>query len=108
MFEAIFASVAGSAVSSLLGGGSRSQTLPAKFNRRPAPFRRRVENVMEPDTQGFGKNYQKNPLPLVQFKRLSSVTRRCLMLLTLMLVRRGLYNPVVSVDIITKVSYATQ
>jgi hypothetical protein len=55
MFEAIFASVAGSAVSSLLGGGSRSQTLPAKFNRRPAPFRRRVENVMEPDTQGLEK-----------------------------------------------------
>jgi hypothetical protein len=38
MFEAIFASVAGSAVSSLLGGGSRSQTLPAKFDRRPAPI----------------------------------------------------------------------
>ena len=55
MFEAIFASVAGSAVSSLLGGGSRSQTLPAKFNRRPAPFRRRVENVMEPDTSGLEK-----------------------------------------------------
>jgi hypothetical protein len=30
------------------------------------------------------------------------------MLLTLMLVRRGLYLLAVSVDIITKVSYATQ
>jgi hypothetical protein len=30
------------------------------------------------------------------------------MLLTLMLVRQGLYHPVVSVDKITKVSYATQ
>jgi hypothetical protein len=38
MFEAIFASMAGSAVSSLLGGGSRSQTLPAKFDRSPAPI----------------------------------------------------------------------
>jgi hypothetical protein len=38
MFEAIFASVAGSAASSLLGGGSRSQTLPAKFDRSPAPI----------------------------------------------------------------------
>jgi hypothetical protein len=55
MFEAIFASVAGSAVSSLLSGGSKSQTLPAKFNRRQAPFRRRVENVMEPDTRGMEK-----------------------------------------------------
>ena len=56
MFEAIFASVVGSAASSILGGGSsRSQTLPAKFNRRPAPFRRRVENVMEPDTRGLEK-----------------------------------------------------
>jgi hypothetical protein len=24
-----------------------------KFSRRPAPFRRRVENVMEPDTKGM-------------------------------------------------------
>jgi hypothetical protein len=55
MFEAIFASVAGSAVSSLLGGGSRSQKLPAKFDRSPARFRSRVENVMEPDTQGLEK-----------------------------------------------------
>jgi hypothetical protein len=30
------------------------------------------------------------------------------MLSMLMLVRQGLYHPVVSVDIITKVSYATQ
>jgi hypothetical protein len=36
MFEAIFASVVGSAASSILGGGSKSQTLPAKFDRRPA------------------------------------------------------------------------
>ena len=55
MFEAIFASIAGSAVSSLLGGGSRSQTLPAKFDRSPARFRRNVENVMEPDTRGLEK-----------------------------------------------------
>jgi hypothetical protein len=55
MFEAIFASVAGAAASSLLGGGSKSQTLPAKFSRRPAPFRQRVENVMEPDTRGMEK-----------------------------------------------------
>jgi hypothetical protein len=56
MFEAIFASVAGSAASSILGGGSsRSQTLPAKFDRSPARFRNRVENVMEPDTRGLEK-----------------------------------------------------
>ena len=56
MFEAIFASVAGAAASSLLGGGSsRSQTLPAKFDRSPARFRRNVENVMEPDTRGMEK-----------------------------------------------------
>lgn len=53
MFETIFASVAGSAVSSILGGGRKSQTLPAKFSTRQAPFRRRVENVMEPDTRGL-------------------------------------------------------
>jgi len=53
MIGSIIASVAGSAVSSILGGGSKSQTLPAKFDRRPAPFRRRVENVMEPDTKGM-------------------------------------------------------
>jgi hypothetical protein len=39
MFEAIFASVVGSAASSILGGGSKSQTLPAKFDRSPARFR---------------------------------------------------------------------
>ena len=55
MIGSIIASVAGSAVSSLFGGGSKSQTLPAKFDRRPAPFRRRVENVMEPDTRGLEK-----------------------------------------------------
>ena len=55
MIGSIIASVAGSAVSSILGGGSKSQTLPAKFDRRPAPFRRRVENVMEPDTRGLEK-----------------------------------------------------
>jgi hypothetical protein len=39
MFEAIIASVAGSAASSILGGGSsRSQKLPAKFDRTPAPI----------------------------------------------------------------------
>jgi len=53
MIGSIIASVAGSAVSSIFGGGSKSQTLPAKFDRRPAPFRRRVENVMEPDTKGM-------------------------------------------------------
>jgi hypothetical protein len=55
MFEAIFASVAGAAASSILGGGSKSQTLPAKFDRRPAEFRNRVENVMVPDTRGLEK-----------------------------------------------------
>ena len=55
MFEAIIASVAGAAASSMLGGGSKSQTLPAKFDRSPARFRRNVENVMEPDTQGLEK-----------------------------------------------------
>jgi hypothetical protein len=56
MIGSIIASVAGSAASSLLGGGSRrQQTLPAKFSTRQAPFRRRVENVMEPDTQGLEK-----------------------------------------------------
>ena len=53
MFEAIFASVAGAAASSILGGSSRSQKLPAKFDRTPARFRRGVENVMEPDTKGM-------------------------------------------------------
>jgi hypothetical protein len=33
--------------------GSRSQKLPAKFDRTPARFRRGVENVMEPDTKGM-------------------------------------------------------
>ena len=55
MFEAIFASVAGAAASSILGGSSRSQKLPAKFDRSPARFRRNVENVMEPDTRGLEK-----------------------------------------------------
>ena len=55
MFEAIFASVAGAAASSILGGSSRSQKLPAKFDRSPARFRRNVENVMEPDTRGMEK-----------------------------------------------------
>jgi hypothetical protein len=36
MIGSILASVAGSAASSLFGGGSKSQTLPAKFDRRPA------------------------------------------------------------------------
>jgi hypothetical protein len=55
MIETIIASVVGSAASSILGGGSKSQTLPAKFDRSPARFRRNVENVMEPDTRGIGK-----------------------------------------------------
>jgi hypothetical protein len=55
MFETIFASVVGSAASSILGGGRSSQRLPAKFDRSPAPFRRRVENVMVPDTGGLEK-----------------------------------------------------
>ena len=55
MIGSIIASVAGSAVSSLFGGGSKSQTLPAKFDRSPARFRRNVENVMEPDTRGMEK-----------------------------------------------------
>ena len=56
MIGSIIAAVAGSAASSILGGGSRrSQTLPAKFDRRPARFRRNVENVMEPDTRGLEK-----------------------------------------------------
>ena len=55
MIEAIFASVAGAAASSIFGCGSRSQKLPAKFNRTPARFRRWVENVMEPDTSGLEK-----------------------------------------------------
>ena len=55
MIGSIIASVAGSAVSSLFGGGSKSQTLPAKFDRRRAPFRQRVENVMVPDTRGLEK-----------------------------------------------------
>jgi hypothetical protein len=53
MIGNILAAVAGSAASSILGGSSRSQKLPAKFDRSPAPFRRRVENVMEPDTKGM-------------------------------------------------------
>jgi len=54
MIGSIIASVAGSAASSILGGGSRrSQTLPTKFDRSPARFRRSVENVMEPDTKGM-------------------------------------------------------
>jgi hypothetical protein len=40
MIGSIIASVVGSAASSILGGGSKSQTLPAKFNRSPAKFRR--------------------------------------------------------------------
>jgi hypothetical protein len=107
MIGNILAAVAGSAASAILGGGGRSSQRLPQFDRRPARFRNRVENVMEPDTKAW-KNYQKNLLRLVQFKHLSSVTRRCLTLLTLMLVRQGLYHPVVSVDIITKVSYATQ
>ena len=54
MIGSIIASVAGSAASSLLGGGSRrQQTLPAQFSTRQARFRRNVENVMEPDTRGM-------------------------------------------------------
>jgi len=56
MIGSIIASVAGSAVTSLFGGGSSGpQTLPAKFNDSPARFRRNVENVMEPDTRGMEK-----------------------------------------------------
>ena len=57
MIGNILAAVAGSAASAILGGdggGRSSQRLP-QFNRRPAPFRRRVENVMEPDTSGLEK-----------------------------------------------------
>ena len=54
MIGSIIASVAGSAASSILGGGSRrQQTLPAQFSTRQARFRNRVENVMEPDTRGM-------------------------------------------------------
>jgi hypothetical protein len=31
------------------------RNLPAKFDRSPARFRNRVENVMEPDTRGLEK-----------------------------------------------------
>jgi hypothetical protein len=56
MIGSIIASVAGSAASSIFGGGSsRSQKLPAKFDRTPARFRNRVENVMQPDTRGLEK-----------------------------------------------------
>ena len=53
MIGNILAAVAGSAASSILGGSSRSQKLPAKFDRTPARFRRGVEDVMEPDTKGM-------------------------------------------------------
>jgi hypothetical protein len=55
MIGNILAAVAGSAASSILGGGGRSSQRLPQFNRRPAPFRRRVENVMEPDTRGMEK-----------------------------------------------------
>jgi len=55
MIGSIIASVAGSAITSLFGGSSKPQTLPAKFNDSPARFRNRVENVMEPDTRGMEK-----------------------------------------------------
>lgn len=56
MLGSIISSVAGSAVSSLFGGGSRrQQTLPAQFSTRQARFRRTVEDVMEPDTRGLEK-----------------------------------------------------
>jgi hypothetical protein len=56
MIGNILAAVVGSAASSIFGGGSKSsQTLPAKFDRRPARFRNRVEDVMVPDTQGLEK-----------------------------------------------------
>jgi hypothetical protein len=56
MFEAIFASVAGSAASSILGGGSsRSQTLPAKFDRSPARFRRQGRERYGTRHQRLGK-----------------------------------------------------
>jgi hypothetical protein len=88
MIGNILAAVAGSAVSSLFGGGSKSQTLPAKFNRSPAKFRNRVEDVMVPDTRGLEKLPEESA-SVGTIQTLSIVTRRCLMLLTLMLVRRG-------------------
>jgi hypothetical protein len=53
MFEAIFASVAGAAASSLLGGGSKSQTLPAKFSRRPA-------QIPAKGRERYGTRYQRH------------------------------------------------
>jgi hypothetical protein len=55
MIGSIIASVAGSAASSILGGGGRSSQRLPQFNRTPAKFRNRVENVMQPDTQGLEK-----------------------------------------------------
>ena len=55
MIGDILTAVAGSAASAILGGGRSgrsSQRLP-QFDRRPARFRRGVENVMEPDTRGL-------------------------------------------------------
>jgi hypothetical protein len=53
MIGNILAAVAGSATSAILGGGGRSSQRLPQFDRRPAPFRRRVENVMEPGTKGM-------------------------------------------------------
>lgn len=55
MIGNIIASVASTAVSGLLGGGGKSSQRLPQFNRRPARFRRNVENVMEPDTRGMEK-----------------------------------------------------
>jgi len=55
MIGNILAAVAGSAASAILGGGGRSSQRLPQFNRSPARFRNRVENVMEPDTRGLEK-----------------------------------------------------
>jgi hypothetical protein len=107
MIGNILAAVAGSATSAILGGGGRSSQRLPQFDRRPARFRRGVEDVMEPDTKGL-ETLPEESASVGTIQALINVTRRCLMLLTLMLVRRGLYHPAVLVDIITKVSYATQ
>jgi hypothetical protein len=55
MIGNILAAVAGSAASAILGGGGRSSQRLPQFDRRPARFRNRVENVMVPDTTRLGK-----------------------------------------------------
>ena len=55
MIGNILAAVAGSATSAILGGGGRSSQRLPQFDRRPARFRNRVEDVMVPDTRGLEK-----------------------------------------------------